>query len=464
MTTRARHDERQIRSASWLLAFACLVHALTVFTGCSDDTSDPVDEDVALSGGAATVSDASSHAFEFPAPNLSGASFNRHVDGDAVFERTFVTAPAPRFGGLGPLFNASSCVSCHARNGSTRDSRLLRVSLPGLAPDGGPLPLPGYGTQIQDHAVFGKPAEASIVMREVAAHGSYGDGGDYALIGFAPDMDDEYLPYDESFQRSLRFAPPVFGLGLLEAISEADILALEDPNDADSDGVSGRANRVPDLETGGVSLGRFGWKAGAASLVQQSAGAYHADMGLTNPFHPVDESDGRPGMDDGLPDDPEVDGETVELAAFYVRTLAVPARRNPDDPSVRRGSQLFEDLGCASCHVPRLMTGPNANPPEFANQVIRPFTDMLLHDMGEGLADHRPEYLADGREWRTPPLWGVGLRRLVNGHEQFLHDGRARGLEEAILWHGGEAALAQNRYRMLPLDDRRAVMAFLESL
>jgi CxxC motif-containing protein (DUF1111 family) len=262
---------------------------------------------------------------------------------------------------------------------------------------------------------------------------------------------------------SPRVAPPVFGRGLLEAVPDDVLLALADPNDGDGDGISGKANLVWDAVRQAVAVGRFGLKAGNSTLLQQTAGAYVQDMGVTNSVFSEESSAGQPQAD-GLDDEPELPDTQLDAATFYVQTLAVPARRDIDDPHVLRGKELFLEAGCASCHVPRLETRDHTGIAAVSHQVIWPYTDLLLHDMGEGLADGRREFEASGREWRTPPLWGIGLSTVVNGHSLLLHDGRARGFFEAILWHGGEAEAAREAVRAMDATDRAALVRFLESL
>ena len=426
----------------------------------------------ALSGGATTLFDASSQAFEMPAPNLDGARLQKHLDGDAAFGDSFVTAPAPVFSGLGPIFNNTSCARCHPKNGRGRpprdgermESMFLRVSLPGADPmTGGPLAVPDIGTQLQHRAVFGAPPEADVVISEEFSHGMFGDGEAFELRRLRFQIENPAQPIPATVLTSPRVAPPVFGRGLLEAIDEDTLLGLADETDANGDGISGRPNRVWDVTQQTTALGRFGWKANNPSLLQQTFTAYNQDMGVTNPFLLQESAFGQIQAD-GLADDPEIDLETVDVATFYVQTLAVPARRNLDDPQVQHGEDLFYEAQCAGCHIPTIRTGVLAGVPEVSNQTIHPYTDLLLHDMGNGLADDRPDFLATGREWRTPPLWGIGLTRRVQGHTLFLHDGRARNLTEAILWHGGEAEAAREVFRLMPLDGRKALLAFLESL
>jgi len=273
---------------------------------------------------------------------------------------------------------------------------------------------------------------------------------------------ESYKPISSQMLFSPRVAPFNFGLGLLEAIPERALLDREDPNDRDRDGVSGHANRVWDAAAGKTVVGRFGWKAGAPNLIQQTAGAYNGDMGVTSSLFSAESCEGdRPEC--GL-HAPEVSDETVIAVARYMQTLGVPARRNVDDPVATVGEGMFYLAGCAACHTPTQRTGFLAGVPSVANQLIHPYTDLLLHDMGDGLADNRPDFQASGKEWRTPPLWGIGLVQAVSGHSNFMHDGRARNLTEAVLWHGGEAKRARDTFVLLPSVARAALIKFLESL
>ena len=252
---------------------------------------------------------------------------------------------------------------------------------------------------------------------------------------------------------SPRVAAPVFGLGLLEAVSDADVLAKADENDANADGISGKPNFVWNAVTKTTTLGRFGWKANQPSLLQQVAAAYNGDIGVTTSIFPVESSFRQPQYDN-RDDDYELSDSLLHAVEFYVKTLAVPVRRNADNPVVKNGKQLFINAGCASCHIPDMRTSVNVAFPSVSNQLIHPYTDLLLHDMGDDLADNRPDFKATGKEWRTAPLWGIGLTQKVNGHNNFLHDGRARSLLEAIMWHGGEAATAKNKVKAMSADER----------
>ena len=441
--------------------------------GPSGPEPDPA-ADKALSGGAATVFDAASTAFENPLPGLDSGQLSRFLDGDADFEAIFVSAPAEVNGGLGPVFNQTSCAGCHGRDGRGRSgfgatspfigSSLMRVSLPGAGSEhpGAPAPVPGFGVQIGDRAIFGVTPEARVEVSYFEEQGRFDDGGTYTLRHPTYHIIDPYTEWPAGVLTSARMAPPVFGRGLLAAVEEAEILALADPGDADGDGVSGRPNHVFDVAAGRTVLGRFGWKANNPTLLQQVAAAYSQDMGITTPYFPRESAAGQPQAD-GLTDDPELPREILDDVVFYIATLAVPARRGLDDPEALRGEELFETAGCATCHVPTLRTGPD-EVADLSNQVIHPYTDLLLHDMGDELADDRPDYEADGREWRTPPLWGIGLTATVNGVPAYLHDGRASTLMEAIMFHGGEGEKSREAVRRMSAAERKALIAFLNSL
>ena len=450
--------------------------AALLLCGCGDGgpTAPPRPlDDKALSGGAATVFDAASTAFENPVPGLEAGQMARFLAGDAAFEAVFVSAPAEVNGGLGPVFNQTSCVGCHGRDGRGRSgfgeaapflgSSLMQVSLPGAGEHPGePAPVPGFGLQIGDRAIFGVAPEGRVETSWFEEESRFADGESYTLRHPTYELADTYIDLPAGVLTSVRMAPPVFGRGLLEAVDESEILALTDPGDADGDGISGRPNYVFDIQAGRTVLGRFGWKANHPTLLQQVATAYKEDIGVTTPYFPRESAAGQPQAD-GLDDDPELSPEILDDAVFYVATLAVPARRDIEDPLALRGEELFAEAGCAACHLPTLHTGPH-EVAALSNQVIHPYTDLLLHDMGEELADHRPDYEADGREWRTPPLWGIGLTATVNGVPAYLHDGRAATLMEAIMFHGGEAEQAREAVREMSAEERRALIAFLNSL
>ncbi len=424
-----------------------------------------------MSGGTQTVFDAGSGAFGHAFPEMGGAAIELHGIGDQQFGQTFVSAPAPLNPGLGPIFNSVSCTSCHIGDGRGKPpeageqpvSMLFRLSVPGSDAHGGPQTAPGFGGQLQPRAIFGAQPEASVSITWSEEPVTLPDGTVVQLRSPHYFFSDPYTAFPAGMMTSPRVAPPVFGLGLLEAIAEHDVLARADAGDSNGDGISGRANPVWDMVAGREALGRFGWKAEQPTLLQQSASAYSEDMGVTNPLFPVESAYGQP-QHDGLPDDAELTDSVLQAVAFYVRTLAVPARRNTDDPQVRTGEELFSAAKCDRCHVPEQHTAVNVSFSPLSNQRIFPYTDLLLHDMGEALSDHRPAYLAEGAEWRTPPLWGIGLTQAVNGHQNFLHDGRARSLLEAVLWHGGEAQQSADAVRMMTTEERTALLAFLNAL
>lgn len=442
----------------------------------------------ALSGGSATVKKSDQNAFSLPSANLSPVRRLDFSVGNSFFRSPWVIAPSTTTArdGLGPLFNTNACQNCHIKDGrghppeagdTNAVSMLVRLSIPDdpafadLIQRNGVLPEPNYGGQLQDMANPGVTPEGKVRVEYDALTVKFRDGTAVELrqptlritqLGYGPMHPETHV--------SARIAPPMIGLGLLEAIADEAVLANADPDDRNGDGISGRANWVWDDAQQKVVMGRFGWKAGQPNLNQQNVHAFSGDMGLTTSLRRFD--DCTPAQTDCLaapngngPDgEPEVSDNILRLVEFYTRNLGVPARRNVDDPQVLTGKNLFFQAGCQQCHVPSFKTRADAAEPELANQEIRPYTDLLLHDMGDGLADNRTEFQATGREWRTPPLWGLGLTAAVNGHTQMLHDGRARNALEAILWHGGEAQAAQRQVLALNAEQREALLAFLNSL
>ena len=412
-------------------------------------------------GGLTTFDNRSSHAFGQPAPGLTAKEMTQHAEGDVTFDAVFVTAPAPVHPGLGPKFNSNSCGGCHIKNGRGMPQigqALVRTSLPETPANvvnlqDGVVPDPLLGAQLQDSAVFGEQPDADVTLAWKKRAGQYPDGEAYELR--SPDVTitaiDEAQPISEGLLTSLRIPPPVFGVGLLEAIPAETLQAIADPDDKNKDGISGRVNRAWNFEEQRLDVGRFGWKANSPTLLSQTATAYANDMGIANFLVPNED-----GTQDVSPKD-------VEASTFYTQTLAVPARSQTDNPTVQRGEVLFADASCAACHVTGLQTGPAAVS-VLANQNIAPYTDLLLHDMGDALADGRPDFDADGQEWRTAPLWGLGLTHTVLPYSGYLHDGRARTVEEAILWHGGEAAASKQAFMTMEKRDRQALLKFLNSL
>jgi CxxC motif-containing protein (DUF1111 family) len=425
-----------------------------------------------LAGGETTIFSSGPDAFTFPLANLTNEDIQKHFIADGIFGQQFVSAPANQFGGIGPLFNQNSCESCHVRNGrgivpqfdgDPSTGLLLRLSIPGEGLNGAIIPAPGFGGQLQHKAIFNVTAEGKLSRTEVTELIQYLDGGSVTLTKPTYHIVESYIPLPVDLLISPRLAPAVHGLGLLEAIPAEDILALADEHDADGDGISGKPNMVWDVLAQELRLGRFGWKAENPTANQQAADAAHNDMGLTSYYFPVEHCDGQSNCQDGLQNEHDADEETTNMFAFYFQTLAVPAQRDYDDPAVIRGRELFQTINCSACHHPRYVTGVH-DIVSLTGQTIYPYTDVLLHDMGEGLSDHRPTYRANGQEWRTPPLWGIGLTQIVNPKATFLHDGRAKTLEEAILWHGGEAEASKEQFRKMGASDRDALIAFLNSL
>lgn len=514
-------------------------------SGDSEQAGKPAYADVVRLGGDTTDLSASnsSHGFSTPAANLTPSRLALHMDGDAAFEVQFTAAPStesPSFDGIGPVFNNAGCNNCHQKDGrgtppansdvfaklGSNESLFLRIST-----DSGrictvredvnygngycaPQMVPGFSTQLfhrgiaelrPDGTTATYRGQAEVLIRYETQEVAYGDGSSVTLrkplfqVAAPYDAPTEaaVVPVDVAIHNSrllqpdvrfgARIGQPVFGLGLLEAIREEDILALADPEDADGDGISGRPNWVFDAvkakagDPDPVSLGRFGWKGNTPSVRVQSLGALRGDIGITNPLFP-EESIGTTALYtdsqyyDGVNAGADFSGadattgleagaEFSDAVVFYAQTLHVPGRRNVADAAVLSGARLFSSTGCVACHHPGFTTGEHPDGiAELSNQPIYPFTDMLLHDMGEGLADGRPDFLASGREWKTRPLWGIGLTHTVNWKAGFLHDGRARTLEEAILWHGGEAEASKESFRTLAKSNRDALIAFLMSL
>lgn len=435
-------------------------------------------------GGDTSIRSAHPSAFSLPAANMP---LQRRLDfsvGNSFFRNPWVMAPSSTGArdGLGPLLNTNGCQNCHIKDGrghppepdlANRVSMLVRLSIP-PHPDGrdqallrtlGNVPEPIYGLQLQDFAVANLAPEGRVQVSYREQPVQLADGLQVVLRQpTVTIVDTQYGPLHPQTQISARVAPPMIGLGLLAALDAAHIVAREDPDDADGDGISGRANRVWDISGGLTVLGRFGWKAGQPSLPQQNAAAFAADMGITSNLLSTEECPVATEICQTLSGGaPELETRIQEQVDFYTANLAVPTRRNHGDSQVQLGWSVFLDSGCAACHTPTWTTGPSSHE-WLSQQTIHPFTDLLLHDMGPGLADGRDEFMASGSEWRTPPLWGIGLTETVTGHTFFLHDGRARNLLEAILWHGGEASASQKAVRQLPTHKRDALLAFLNSL
>lgn len=444
-----------------------------------------------LSGGDLTHFHSGGMAYEQEAPNLPwgiSAAFDR---GDAVFERPL---RASRSGvdswnadGLGPHFNHNSCEACHVGDGRAKppankfeklDGMFFRISVPGKGLHGQPMSThPGFGYQIADRGIEGVPAEADTRISWVEQSGEFPDGTAYSLRRpFYHILNSAHVDVQPDALIEARIANPVFGLGLLEAIPEETILGWADELDANGDGISGKPNYAWNPEKGQEELGRFGWKANNSTIRMQSADAAFNDIGLTNPMFRELNSERRPDFlayQNCRPEQTECleayDSGELEMTeaqlqdtVTYLQLLAVPYRRDVANPVALKGEKLFADAGCIACHKTHITTGGH-KVVRLNNQLIHPYTDLLLHDMGEGLSG-RPDFRAGKQEWRTAPLWGIGLTETVNGHTNFLHDGRARNLEEAILWHGGEAENAKQRYMQLAKENREALITFLNTL
>jgi CxxC motif-containing protein (DUF1111 family) len=455
----------------------CGALAAILLAGCTTDkvTRELLDPS---SGGATTVHDGTRNGYSQPAANLDIAKRADFFIGNAFFNSAWIVAPATASArdGLGPLFNARSCDACHNNDGRGRPperdgeqpvSLVLQFSTRTPGARGEPQGDPSYGANFNPFAVAGVPAEGKVSIAHEEIQGEFADGEPYVLL--APVYTFAELAYgplapDTTF--SPRVAPAVFGMGLLEAIPDASILEREDPDDANGDGISGRANRVWDAAAERKVIGRLGWKANQPDVPRQIAAAFSTEMGMSTSLRPGHACAPLQALCANAPNggEPEVSDEIFERIVAYQRMLGVPARRNVDSAQVRRGARLFMDAGCETCHRATFRTGEVADAPWLSRQTIHPLTDLLLHDMGPALADGRQDFDASGQEWRTAPLWGLGLQALVNGHTRLLHDGRARDASEAILWHGGEAERAKEAYRNMSREERAALLAFLDSL
>lgn len=458
----------------WFLLMGCQLEA----PAGTPPPANLLEEGEELSGGQATIFDTTANAFGQPIPGLERPEELLFFVGNSFFNQNWVTAPASTTArdGLGPLFNAHSCASCHFKDGRGRPPAfdgelstgfLIRLSRPGSDSHYGPVPDPNYGDQLQDQAIMGVAGEATIQITYAENPFTFPDGQTVSLR--QPTYTLRQLGYGEltpELMLSPRVANQMIGMGLLEAVPEATILALADPTDRNGDGVSGRPNFVWDAFNNQMALGRFGWKANQSSVLQQTAGAFLGDIGITTPLFPTQNCSQNQTACVAAPagGTPEIAADDFLKVVLYASMLAVPGRRDWADPQVLQGKEAFNEIGCSACHTPLLETGIHPTIPALSHQTIRPYTDLLLHDMGPGLADGRPDFQATGNEWRTPPLWGIGLIETVNDHTNFLHDGRARNLLEAILWHGGEAQTAHDRFINLPADLREALLRFLSSL
>ena len=444
-----------------------------------------------MQGGAGTSrKPVTADAFSHPSANIGFEQRGEFHLGNALFRKLWVSSPSSTQAsdGLGPLYNARACDACHVRDGRGHPpefgptSMLLRLArAAGTAEEQAKtaahealnFPDPVYGRQLQELAVPGAAGEGRVDIRYTEHEMTLGDGSAVSLRKPSYSVTDlSYGPLGPATTLSPRIAPPLIGLGLVEQIHPADILANADPDDRNGDGISGKAALVRD-PAGGVVLGRFGWKAEQATIRRQAADALADDIGISSPQAPRHWGDcteaeaacrALPTGVQARLGDTEAPTPIVDLIAFYAQNLAVPARREVDQPGVLAGKRAFTEMGCTACHTPKFVTRRDAPDKALAFQLIWPYSDFLLHDMGDGLADGQRVGEASGSEWRTPPLWGIGLTRTVGGHTFFLHDGRARNLTEAILWHGGEGQKARDRFAAASSAERQALIEFLESL
>jgi len=431
------------------------------------------EQDPRMSGGGQTAFDQGSSAFDHSFTGLSGRDQLIHDRGDKQFDLPFVPAPSHVNPGIGPLYNNISCGSCHTSQGSgsppfagsaaSFESFFLRLSLnSGTDEHGGPLPVPGFGGQLQNQVVYGTK-EGDYDVTYTTQTFTYPDGNTAQLRTPIYTIYNTYIPFPANVAVSPRMAPSIFGLGLLENISDSSIIAMANQAQTDTTVIPGHPNYVWDLEKNKMSVGRFGHKCETPTLKQQIAFALNEDIGITTNMMPTENCYGQAQYyNDSL--HPEMSDSTLNNLVFYIRTIQVPARRNVTDPTVMRGEQLFKQAKCVGCHRQTIVTDVNVAFPQVSGQTIHPYTDLLLHYLGNGLADNRVVYSAAGNEYRTCPLWGIGLTQVVTGQTSFLHDGRARTFEEAILWHGGEANYSQKFFVNLSKSDRDALIAFLNSL
>lgn len=454
--------------------------ALLTTVSCQNNDSAIDDEEEEYSGGkAATVFIKSADALGQPLHGLTHEEIRQFQMGNSLNRNNWVAAPSSTTArdGLGPLFNATACASCHVRDGKGNpynslnqptQSLLFRLSVPGKNEQGGPLADPSYGQQFAHQSLLGVQPEGEVSVEFEEIQGTYPDGTAYSLR--KPSFTFSNLNYGEMHPEimvSPRLAPPMAGMGLLDALDEKTILEWADPDDKNNDGISGRPNYVWDVRKQKTVLGKFGWKANEPTAEQQIAGAFSGDMGITSSIFPQENlTPTQARLLAHIPNGgtPELEENALEDVLFYIQTLATPARRNWQDENVKQGKMLFFKAGCESCHRSKMTTSEKAVPQYLAGQTIRPYTDMLLHDMGEELADNRPDFEASGREWRTAPLWSMGLQKTVSKHTYYLHDGRARNAEEAILWHGGEAEKSKQAFMQYNKNERENLLKFLDSL
>ncbi|MCG8313907.1 MAG: thiol oxidoreductase [Pseudomonadales bacterium] len=480
------------------LLFVVLLPVLV--SGCEPNTAVPEFlPSEGLPGGGSTVATQPFASYMRPAKNLAEDKVLAFHAGKALAHQPWVKAPTATVArdGLGPLYNARTCLACHVNGGRGRmpdsgDTMLfhafVRISVPGSDERRGVVPEPTYGDQIQTqsialyHQLRHKMAVENRRNDDVAPEAYvyvdwqetlfiYPDG-DKVVLRF-PTLRIENLGYGELAENTLmgiRNAPPIHGMGLLELIDQRDIDRRADPNDMDKDGISGRVNYVWDTTSEMIVAGRFGLKANRPNnIALVTAAAFANDVGITNPIFPLQpcteaQDKCNASYTGNNAEGVELSEKMLQSVADFSRNLGVPKRHNVQRESLLQGRRLFYEVGCHGCHTPSYVTQSSKKMPHLAQQTIWPYTDLLLHDMGPGLADGRPDFMASGSEWRTPPLWGIAINNAVNGHQNFLHDGRARSIEEAVLWHGGEAETVKHRFATLNSEQRELLLEFVESL
>lgn len=431
-------------------------------------------------GGSFTSADMSKNAYSHPGKTISKIQKNEFFVGNSFFKLSWVAAPSSTEGrdGLGPTYNSIACAACHPLDGRGRAYVKDKISIGllfrihSLSSTLEPQEEPTYGGQLNPLAVDGVTSEGQATLMFTEKTETYSDGK--VVVLRKPQFTFEALSF--GLPQPLTFVSPrigaqLIGLGILESISESEILAQEDRLDSNSDGISGKANWVYDIRKNQIRLGRFGWKAEQPTIEQQTAAAFLGDIGITSSLFPKEncppiQLQCLNSINGGTP---ELDEKILDRVSTYVRFLAVPKARHASLESFENGLRVFKSVGCANCHTPQYQTV--SDEPSLNALAIYPFTDLLLHDMGEDLSDipvHTSilnfSELLLAREWRTPPLWGIGLLPTVNGHQQLLHDGRAANVEEAILWHGGEALSARTAFTQLPEPERTTLIEFINNL
>ncbi len=447
----------------------------------------------AYPGGQGSVDSKPFASFMLPMTTLNEKATTDFHAGKALAHQPWVKAPSSTTArdGLGPLYNARTCLACHINggrgllpnDGKTRlNQGIVRLSIPGVDHKHGVVAEPNYGDQLQSQSTaiahqlglseYGKNEvrpEANVYIDWIEQVFRYPDGE--SLLLRKPQLRFENLGYGEFHPdtlMSLRNAPALHGVGLLEQIPQAELLANIEKQQQSAH-VSGRMNRVWNPEFRQMQAGRLGWKANKPTIKVQTAAAFQGDVGISSELFPNQPCESKQhncaeqkhGNDaTGV----EINNKLLDLVVHFTQNIGVPKARNMSKPAVMAGKSLFAEVGCVECHRPSYTTQKNVRFPALSEQQIWPYTDLLLHDMGEGLADNRPDFLASGREWKTPPLWGIGLSNKVNGSGQLLHDGRARNVEEAILWHGGEAEFSRQQYINLQRQQRLNLIKFVESI